>query len=140
VAKPLTIFGDPIMGTLAALRARMPDFDASAAFGTKEPTPAADGSPQRPYGMVAVDRVTGTYPALAIATVRVTIWHTSEHAALQLAMRARAVLLSYEGNADVRHYGELTGPIPTTDPDTKSPLCSFTVAARLRPIPLEEQP
>lgn len=136
MSKPVVIFGDPLMGTLDALRSRMPGYDGTATYGTKQPTTAADGSPVRPYVMVAVDRMSGQYPAFAVATVRVTVWHTSESRALQLAMRARAVLLSDRGNNHVRHFGEGIGPNPLTDPETNSPMCSFTVAARLRPIPL----
>jgi hypothetical protein len=123
-------------GTLTALRARMPALDATPTYGTLAPETRADGSPERPYVMVAVDGVTGTYPALAVATVRVTVWHTSEARALALAMKARAVLLTDAGNADVRSFGEGAGPVPTTDPATNSPMCTFTVAARLRPQPI----
>lgn len=137
MGKPLTIFGDPIAGTIAELDAGLTALGASVAgYGSTPPDTPASGKPARPFILVAVDGWSGMYPVLAVATVRVTVWHTSEPKALDLAQRARAVLLSSSGNEWVRSWGEGAGPLPSTDPDTDSPVATFTVNARLIPTPL----
>lgn len=133
----LYAFGDPLMGTLAVLRAATAPGGATPTYGTIVPGPAASGAPALPYVLVAVDGETSRTSADATATVRLTVWAASAAQARMLAGWARAVLLASTGDGThVRHYGRGAGLLPTTDPDSGTPLCSFTVAARLRPITL----
>lgn len=125
------MFPDPRLAALTVLRAIAPN---DATYGTKPLDAFADAaSPTMPYVMVAVDAVFRPRTPLETATIRVTVWHDDEFACNALARTLRANLLAYEGGADVRSFGALTGPIPTSDPDTGTPLSTFTVAARLRP-------
>jgi hypothetical protein len=134
---PLWDFGDPLKGTLAILRAATPPAGAAPTWGTRDPNTAATGGPGLPYGVVASDSETSKTAADATATVRVTVWAATPEEARTLAGWARAVLLASHGDgANVRHYGRSTGLLPTTDPSGKFPVCSFTVAARLLPVPI----
>ncbi|GAA4981236.1 hypothetical protein [Actinopolymorpha pittospori] len=128
MARPIVDFPDAILATLGVLRARV----ASATFGTKAPEeyPTA---PAAPYVAVAVDSSTVRYPVTETVSLRLAVWGVDDASGYALARHLRAVLLAYEGGPEVRSYGPLTGPIPTTDPATGSPLSTFTVAARLRP-------
>ncbi|SCL33011.1 hypothetical protein GA0070616_4612 [Micromonospora nigra] len=121
---------DPRTATLAVLRGAFP----AVTFGTKRLDDFAQGDvPALPYARVSCD---GTFSRLRVsqrATVRVTVWAESDAAGYDLAANAHASLMAHEGNADVHGFGPLTGPLPTDDPDTGRPLCSFTVSARLRP-------
>lgn len=131
----LWIFGDPLTGTLAVLRAAKAAGGAEPTWGTLDPDTAHTGGPTLPHGVVAADGESSLTNADATATVRVTIWAATPDEARSLAAWARAVLLASHGDgATVRHYGRSTGLLPTTDPSTGYPLCSFTVAARLLPV------
>jgi hypothetical protein len=131
----LWTFGDPLIGTLAVLRAATAPGGAAPTWGTLDPDTAATGGPGLPHGVIAADGESSSTNADATATVRVTIWANSPAEARALAAWARAVLLASHGDgATVRHYGRSTGLLPTTDPSTGYPLCSFTVAARLLPV------
>lgn len=135
----LYTFGDPLMGTLAVLRGATAPAGTAPTFGTLVPAPAATGAPSLPYVLVAVDGESSRTNADATAVVRVTVWAATAAQARTLAGWTRAVLLASLGDgAHVRHYGRGAGLLPTTDPDSGTPLCSFTVAARLRPSPIEE--
>jgi predicted small lipoprotein YifL len=134
MAKPAVVFPDPMLATLTVLRALAP---SEATYGTKQPEEfPADNVPTPPYAMVRTDFQQTAYPVLQTATIRVTVWGASEASGLALAGRLMAYLLSYAGDTEVRGFGDLTGPLPTTDPDTGRPISTFTVAARLRPAPL----
>ncbi|WP_329105510.1 hypothetical protein OG792_32830 [Micromonospora sp. NBC_01699] len=123
-------FPDPMRATLAVLRPAHP----GVTFGTKLPDEFAAGDgPALPYGCVRTDATKVRYPVEATSTVRVTVWAQSEAAGVELAGDILATLLGYEGGPDARGFGHLTGPLPAADPDTGRPICSTTVAARLRP-------
>lgn len=132
-ATDLWAFPDPLIPVLAILRAAATTGGPldGMAFGTKDPDPAVDGGPSRPYGRLSVDYSYGQYPIFQIANLRLVTWAPTEHDANRLANRAQAVLLSYPGGPQVRSIGELTGPLPAND--SGSPICTITVAARLRP-------
>lgn len=135
MSETLWTFGDPLIGTLAVLRAATAPNGAAPSWGTLDPHTAATGGPALPHGVVEADGDVSRTRADATATVRVTVWAASPAEARALAGWARAVLLASHGDgATVRHYGPSTGLLPTTDPSTGYPLCSFTVAARLLPV------
>ncbi len=125
-------FADPLAATLSILRAALP----GVAFGTQDPATFDPDVPRAPYVMVGLDDVAGQYPVTRTAYLRLVSYGGSEFASLALAGRCEAALLSYPGGHQVRSFGEGTGPLPETDPDTSAPLAYFTVAARLRPITL----
>lgn len=132
----LYAFGDPLIGTLAVLRAAPPAPDGLApTWGTLVPDVVGQGAPHLPYGLVASDGELSKSAADATATVRVTIYAATPAEAHRLAGWTRAVLLASNGDgATVRHYGRGTGLLPTTDPTGRFPVCSFTVSARLLPV------
>jgi hypothetical protein len=130
----LYVFPDAQLAALAILRA---DPHASGVqFGTLPLSPDMEPAPTIPYVAVRLERSVSSLKALQTASLRVSVWHESEAQALALAQVLRAVLLAASGDAAVRSFGELTGPSPAPDPDSGLPLASFTVAARLRPVPL----
>lgn len=127
---PEILHADPRAAALAILRDRFPE----VAFGTKRLEDFAAGDvPALPYARVSCDGTLVRQRVGMSATVRVVVWGETDHAGYDLSARAHAVLLAYEGGPDVRSFGPQTGPLPTGDPDTGRPLCSFTVSARLRP-------
>lgn len=137
---PLWIWGDSQIATLALLRAApLPVGAPQPTFGIRRPQPRTF-DPVLPYFLVANDGETGRTNADQTANVRVTVWAATAEQARQLAAWARAVLLASNGDGEhVRHYSRQTGMLPTTDPDSGNPICSFTVAARLRPIHLSTE-
>lgn len=134
--KTAVTFPDPVLAVLEVLRAKAPDYVPGTTFGTAAPSVQRAGDRKAPYGLVALDAVSGQYPVHMSATVRVVAYGVTEAQTLALAQILRAVLLSHEGGGPARSFGELTGPIPSTDPDTSAPVAYFTVAARMRPTPL----
>lgn len=137
--KPLVYFPDAQAATLAVLRAHVSAHtDESVTYGTKPLDVKKDGRPELPYVAVRIDATsTGVMRTDQTATLRVAIWHKSEASGLALAQIVLGVLAAYAGDDAVRAFQERTGPIPTEDPDTGAPLSYFTVAARLRPVPME---
>jgi hypothetical protein len=134
--KPVVVFADPIAAALQILRAKVPGHVPGAAFGTVAPSVQRTGDYAAPYAMVALDAVSGRYPVHLAATLRVVAYGATESQTLALAQVCRAVLLADDGTGNARSFGELTGPIPSTDPDNGAPVAFFTVAARMRPTPL----
>ncbi|MEU4568665.1 hypothetical protein [Micromonospora sp. NPDC023956] len=126
-------FPDAQLVTLAALRDRAAD---EATYGTKFPDEYPEGeAPALPYVVVRAGPTSLRWPVLAVATMRLTAYADTEAEAVDLAWRLARVLLDCPGNAALRSFGADFGPVPASDPDTGAPLCSFTVAARLRPTP-----
>lgn len=138
--KPAVVFPDARKATLDVIRAALPAYVeglTASNFGTILPDVEETGGPPLPYVYVAHDGTPSSrYVVTESATIRVVVWHGSDDRALALAQVVRALLLSYEGGPDVRSFGRLAGPLPTTDPASGSPLAYFTVAARLRPSTL----
>lgn len=131
---PRVTFPDPLLALLTILRAEVPD----ATFGTRLPEDFDHLTrPGLPYVLIRADATFTRYPIVETATVRVTVWHTTAAAAAALAQRVRAVLLSYPGGPDVRSVAQVSGPVPTIDPEGGTPLSTFSVAARLRPTTQE---
>lgn len=143
----LWVFGDPLLGTLAVLRAATPPGGASVTWGTILPDTPDTGAPNMPFGLVASDGEISKTSADSTAVVRIAIWAQSEADARALAGWARAVLLASHGDgANVRHFGRGGGLLSTraqlavktsqtSRVDTSGfQVCSFTVAARLLPV------
>ncbi|RLK22640.1 hypothetical protein DER29_0478 [Micromonospora sp. M71_S20] len=121
---------DPRAGTLAVVRALRPD----ATFGTLRLEDFPEGDvPALPYGLVAADGTFVRQRVTASATVRVAVWAETDAAGYDLADDLHASLLAYVGGPQVVSFRPMTGPLPTTDPDTGRPMTFFTVRARLRP-------
>lgn len=138
MSKVRVTFPDAQLAALAILRAEsgVGALFEGVTFGTKPLDPALPSASTPPYVAVALDASGGFYPVVEVATLRVSVWHLTDHDGLDVAKKVRAVLLAYLGDAEVRSFGDLTAPVPTTDPDSGGPLSYFTVAARLRPITL----
>lgn len=134
---PRTVFPDARLAALEVLRDRVPTYAAGIVFVTRDYDPDDPDRPALPYVKVGLDATFGQYPVTRTATLRLVTHATTEAAALDIAGLCQAVLLAYEGGAKVRSFGELTGPIPTTDTTTGGPVAFLTLAARLRPQPLE---
>lgn len=136
--KPLVTFPDPMLAVLEILRDRLPATEAAALnLGTILPEDHAEGAfPGLPYAAVRLDATAPGYPVTETATIRVAIWAASEAKGLRLAQVVRAVLAAYEGGPKVRSLSPLTGPYPSSDPESGAPLSYLTVAARLRPTTL----
>jgi hypothetical protein len=133
--KPLVTFPDVMLSTVTYLRpalaARTEAFAEGVTIGTVFPR---DG--EIPFVMVRQDGQSIAQRIDASATVRVSVWHTSEARALALAGLCQALLLAHPGDDEVRLFSPIGGPFPAADPDNGNPLASFSVAARLRPITL----
>lgn len=138
--KPLVVFPDPQLAVVELLRtklsARAETFATGATVGTVTPDGEARTLTSAPYVMVRLDATASRYPVDETATIRVSVWHSSEAKSLALGQLCRALLLSYEGGEKIRVATPLTGPIPAGDPESGDPLSTFTVAIRLRPDPL----
>lgn len=133
----LTVFPDAQLSTLAILRAADPAYVDGVTFGV-DPLDPTKGI-ALPYVAVKIDgtRVrAGANRTDREASLRVSVWHSTEAKSLALAEKVLAILAAFEGDANVRKFQERTAPLPTTDPDSGSPLSFFIVAARLRPTTL----
>lgn len=133
---PAVVFPDPLAATLAVLRDRVPDHVPGAVFVTKDYDATDEDRPALPYARVTVDAAFGRYPATRSATVRIVAHAATAAQAATFADVCNALLLSYEGGPEVRSFGQGTGPLPATDPDTGAPIAAITVQARTRPTPL----
>lgn len=129
----MTLYGfpDPMLATLTVLRAQAPTV---ASYGTLpyESFPVGNGPPL-PYAMVRPDGTDIRYPVSATATLGLTVWAAVESDTYPVAYHLAAVLRDYAGDADVRRFALLTGPISTTDPATGLAMATFSAEARLRP-------
>lgn len=131
----ITLFPDVMLSAVtylrSALAARAEPYAADVTVGTVFPR---DG--ETPFVLVRQDGQTIAKRLDAEATVRVTVWHTTEAKALALARLCQALLVAHPGDAEVRLFSPMNGPFPAADPDNGTPLASLSVAARLRPITL----
>lgn len=136
--KPMIIFPDAMLAVVETLRDRLEMIEQGAGVkvGTKVPFDRSLDKSNLPYVLVRLDGSTLSRQVDESATVRVSIWHTTEAKGLALAQACRALLLSYEGGAKIRVITPLTGATPSSDPESGDPLSSFTVAVRLRPSTL----
>jgi hypothetical protein len=127
----VTVFPDAQLATLEIVRAALAD----TAYGTLAPEDFPQGSaPTLPYAQVRTDSTRVRHPITATASMRVVVYAASQAAAVALAWRLHAILREYGGGDKVRGFTDQTGPVPARDPVTGDPICSFTVAASLRPV------
>lgn len=131
-------FPDAQLAVVTLLRAKLDTLAVGegATVGTKLPSDKSLDKPSLPYVMVRLDGSTLDKYIDEEATIRISVWHKTEALGLALAQAARAVLLAYEGGSEIRVIKPLTGAIPTSDPESGESLTSFTLAVKLRPIPL----
>lgn len=138
--KPAIIFPDAMLAVVEVLRDKLDHVDQAYAqgvtVGTRVPNDKSIDAPSLPYVMVRLDGSSLTQRVDEEALIRIAVWHTSESKGISLAQAARAVLLAYEGGQKIRVINPLTGPVPTSDPESGEPLSSFTVAVKLRPTNL----
>lgn len=85
-----------------------------------------------PFLQVAWDGTPTNDQIVAYPTIRVTVRAGGPTAAKNAALRAQAVLLAHPGGYGISAIRPGTGPFPSKDPDTKVPLCWFTVRASTR--------
>lgn len=141
MGKPAAEFGDPQAVTklhvdaLVALDAAAGvDFMQDVATGTRLPS-------ERPDGSLVVVRHTGwaayQAPVTALARERVSVWALDEDTVWSIASRLHARLLALPGDADLVSYQfdpAAGGPAKGTDPDYDTPLATFTIRVRMRPV------
>lgn len=137
MSKPSVTFPHPQQVALGILRAAVVTDPVwtGVKFGTILPEERKEDRQGLPYVMIAVDGSAGRYPITSNPTIRVAVWHRSEIKTLDLAQLCRAILASFPGSAELRSTGNSTDPIPAPDPDSGSPMASFSIDLRLRPIP-----
>ncbi len=131
-------FPDPQVAAVTVLR-NTPDLPPGLTFGTKTWRPGDPPAPPLPHVVVSVDLERPSFAAQgdAVATrvdLRLVAHAESEYAAGQLARWCVAALHAHRGGQGVRYFRTTTGPIPSYDLDTGSPVSYFTVQARLRPV------
>lgn len=101
-----------------------------ATVGVNVPTAWVAGT--KPHVQVGLD---GTpeirYPAMWLASMRVTVWHSSTTTAQALAALCQGLLLAHPGDSMTAGCLPGTGVLPTQDPDTKAQLASISVVMKL---------
>lgn len=138
--KPRIVFPDPMLAVVELLRDNFQtitlDYAQGVTIGTRVPTDRALDKSYLPYVLVRLDGSTLTQQVNEAATIRISVWHTTEAKGIALAQVCRALLLSHEGGTNIRVVKPLTGPIPSSDPESGDPLSTFTVSVSLRPLTL----
>jgi hypothetical protein len=122
-----------VVRELRRLLAQRSAEDAAGAQVSTETGRGRDGGPPRlPWLLVAEDGHTWTWPAVQRATIRITCWHHTEHAAKRLAALALGLLCAVHGPGALIAAEPVTAPIAGTDPATRKPLAfvSLSVLAR----------
>lgn len=135
--KPRIIFPDAQLAVIELLRSTIgtvsQSFATGTTFGTKVPDDRSIDTASLPYVLIRMDGSSLARRLDEEATIRISVWHKTEAQGLALAQALRALLLSHEGNSSIRVITPLSGPVPTSDPESGDPLSTFTVAVRLRP-------
>lgn len=138
--KPRIIFPDAQLAVVTLLRDELAtlnqNYATGATVGTKVPDDRSIDKTFLPYVLVRLDGALTNRRVDEETTIRISVWHKTEALGLALAQACRALLTSYEGGSTIRVINPLTGPVPTSDPESGDPLSSFTVAVRLRPSTL----
>lgn len=138
--KPRIIFPDAQLAIVTLLREQLATLDFTYVdgftVGTKVPGDKSLDDSHLPYILVRLDGALTSKRVDEDATIRISVWHKTEAQGLALAQACRALLTSYEGGSTIRVITSLTGPVPTSDPESGDPLSTFTVAVRLRPTTL----
>lgn len=138
--KPRIIFPDPMLAAVELLRDSFQsinlDYAQGVTIGTRVPEDKALDKSYLPYVLVRLDGSTLIQQVHEQATIRISVWHSTEAKGIALAQVCRALLLSFEGGTKIRVVKPLTGPIPSSDPESGEPLSTFTVALTMRPLTL----
>jgi hypothetical protein len=148
MAAPSVVFPDILIVAPDILRAGLPAVHGSAVqVGTILPEKRPPTKQGLPYVRVSVDSPADVrYPVSRTDFLRVVVWDTTADKSLLLAQHCLAVFMAYGGDSACRGFFDPIGPTPASDPDAGplvnratdagSPFAFFTVAARLRPLPL----
>lgn len=138
--KPRIIFPDAQLAVVTLLRTLLTplsqNYTLGFTVGTKVPDNRSIDKSYLPYILVRLDGSLTNHRVDEDATIRISVWHKTEAQGLALAQACRALLTSYEGGSQIRVITPLTGPVPTSDPESGDPLSSFTVSVRLKPSTL----
>lgn len=136
--RPLVNFADAQLVTIELLRTLIAaDATATttdAVVGSRTPQGKAEPPRAAPYIMVRLTSSSTPSIIEETDTLRVSVWAATEAKGLALAKWCRNHLLAYGGDAELRGFQPLVGPIPTDDPESGAPLSFFTITARLRPL------
>lgn len=93
------------------------------------------GPPSIPWLLVTEDGHTWAWPAVQQATIRLTCWHRSEHAAKAAAALTLGVLCDPHtaiGAGAFLSAEPVTAPLPATDPYTGAPIAIATASVLAR--------
>jgi hypothetical protein len=140
--KPLVVFGDAQAAAIGVLKAGLvahpQPYGAGVTFGTRVPGDRSPETPRLPFLLVALDGTPAVeYPVNARAALRITVWHRTEADAHDLAQLAHGLLLVHTGPV-MRSVRPGTGVAKTVDPATGLDLATFTVAANVRPVAVDD--
>jgi hypothetical protein len=137
----LITFADAQLVTRDALRrllgTRLEPYALDVTVSTRD-LPGDDSARPLPYVRVTDDGPASRDSRLvAVAPLRVVVWHTDVGLAKALAGLIEGLLLDEAVANGVRGYTPGTGPVGTEDPDTGLPIAYITIDARLAPRPNE---
>jgi hypothetical protein len=131
VSKPLAVPPDAERVVIDYLTTALAARGQDVTVGVVIPATWTTGT--KPHVQVALDGTPiVTYPVLWRASVRVTVWASTTTAAKTLAALAHGLLLIHPGSADVGSIRNLTGILPTRDPNTGAQLATVSVQVNLR--------
>lgn len=121
-------FPDVLAGAISvlsdALSARSEPYVQGVSVRSKAPADSSDV----PVVQLGKDSDRVTYPIISRSTLRVTVWHSTEGNAADLASLCQGLILSHSGEV-IEATTSLTGPIPGVDPNSGLDFATFTVAA-----------
>lgn len=135
MTRPVIRFPDPRTAVRDVIRELLAERTEPEALGVTVSTKTAspdDAKRTLPHVHVRSDGSFRDSRLNGRATVRVVVWHRDEGLAQSLALLIEALLLATSSDR-VRGFGSVTGPLPTSDPDTGEPISYFTLTVRLRP-------
>ncbi|GLY51298.1 hypothetical protein [Lentzea sp. NBRC 102530] len=90
------------------------------------------GPPSLPWLLVAVDDHEWQWPALQIASIRLTCWHRTEHTAKALVALAMGLLCARRATGAFIAAEPDTAPLSGLDPHTSAPLAFAVVTVTAR--------
>ena len=128
--KPVAVPADAERLAMDYLNIQLPLHASTATAGISVPVEWDDAT--TPFVQVALDGTPETvYPLMAVATIRLTAWHTTATGAKQLVGLAQGLMLAHGGGGGIQSVRFLTGTLPTRDTKTGAELASATVAVRV---------
>jgi hypothetical protein len=90
------------------------------------------GPPSLPWLLVAEDAHTWTWPAVQRSVIRLTCWHTSEHAAKAATALALGLLCARPAPALLLASEPVAAPVAAADPYTRARLATAACAVYVR--------